>query len=116
MQNGLTPSSLVVPDAATDHAREVEAKSVFPWERPIVDTRDVVFLYASEGKTAHGVGHGFYLPACPAPSEALSSSSLITTSLITDPANLTSAPASPVSTKSSAGWLQDFSAFSIASR
>src|ERR1700730_379833 len=44
----------------------------------------------------------FSFPPPPAPSEALSSSNLIPACLITDPANLTPAPASPVSTKRSA--------------
>ena len=30
-------------EIVADHACEVEAKSVFPRERPIVETRDVVF-------------------------------------------------------------------------
>ena len=34
-----------------DHARETETKSVFPRERPIVDTRHVVFMDTSEGKS-----------------------------------------------------------------
>ena len=34
-----------------DHARETETKSVFPQERPIVDTRHVVFMDTSEGKS-----------------------------------------------------------------
>ena len=59
------------------HAREVEAKSVFPRERPIIETGDVIFPYISEGKLTHGVRHDFQLPACTGPSEALSSSNLI---------------------------------------
>jgi hypothetical protein len=50
-----------------DHAREVEAKSVLPRERPIVETRDVVFPYVSEGKLTHGVRHDFQLPAASRP-------------------------------------------------
>jgi hypothetical protein len=48
-----------------DHAREMEAKSVFPRERPVLETRDVLFLYAPEGKVTHGVRHDFQLPASP---------------------------------------------------
>ena len=50
-----------------DHAGEVEAKSVFPRERPIVETRDILLLYVSEGKLTHGVGHDFQLPASSRP-------------------------------------------------
>ena len=44
-----------------NHAGKVEAKSVFPRERPIVETCNVVFLDVSEGKATHGVGHDFQL-------------------------------------------------------
>src|ERR1700730_15693191 len=48
---------IVLQEIGADHAGEVEAKCVFPRERPIVETRDVVFLYVSEGKSTHGVRH-----------------------------------------------------------
>src|ERR1700730_14302581 len=54
-------------EIVADHAGEVEAKSVFPRERPIVETRDVLFLYVSEGKSTHRVGHDFQLPASARP-------------------------------------------------
>src|ERR1700730_9966989 len=47
----------------------------------------------------------FSFPPPPAPSEVLSSSNLIPACLITDSANLPPAPASPVSTKRSAGGI-----------
>jgi hypothetical protein len=37
-------------EIVADHAREVEAKHAFPRERPIVETRDVVFPDVAEGK------------------------------------------------------------------
>jgi len=52
-------------EIVANHAGKVEAKSVFPRERPIVETRDVVFLYVSEGKSTHGVRHDFQFSASP---------------------------------------------------
>ena len=49
-------------EIVADHAGEVEAKSVLPGERPIVETRDVVFLYVSEGKSTDGQGTIFSVP------------------------------------------------------
>ena len=46
-----------------DHAREMEAEHVFPRKRPIINTRDVFFLYVSEGKLMHGVRHDLQRPA-----------------------------------------------------
>ena len=51
-----------------DHARKVKAKHIFPGERSIVKTRDVAFLYVSEGKLMDGVGTIFSFPPPPAPS------------------------------------------------
>src|SRR5438046_10145215 len=45
-----------------DHACKVKTKHVFPRERSIVETRDVLFLYLPEGKMTHGVWHNFQLP------------------------------------------------------
>src|SRR5206468_12184082 len=50
-----------------DHAREVKAKHVFPRERSIVETGDVLFLYVSEGKMMHGVRNNFQFPAAARP-------------------------------------------------
>ena len=52
-------------EIVADHAREVKAKHVFPRKRSIVQTRDIVFLYDSEGKLMHGVRHDLQLPASP---------------------------------------------------
>jgi hypothetical protein len=49
-------------EIVADPACEVEAKSVFPREWSIVDTRDVFFLYVSERKLTHGVRHDFCFP------------------------------------------------------
>src|SRR5882724_1614280 len=50
-------------EIVADHAREVKAKHVFPRERSIVEARDVLFLYISEGKLTHGGRHDFQFPA-----------------------------------------------------
>src|SRR4030095_14092031 len=50
-------------EIVADHARKVEAKHIFPGERSIVKTRDVAFLYVSEGKLMDGVRHDFQLSA-----------------------------------------------------
>ena len=46
-------------EIVADHAREVETKHVFPRERPVVETADVLLLYISEGKLMHSVRHDF---------------------------------------------------------
>src|SRR5207248_7299729 len=46
-----------------DHACKMKTKHVFPGERSIVETWDVLFLYVSKGKMVHGVRHNFQLPA-----------------------------------------------------
>src|SRR5437667_11367991 len=45
-----------------DHACKMKTKHVFPRERPIVETRHVLFLYLPEGKMTYGVWHNFQLP------------------------------------------------------
>ena len=80
-----------------------EAKSVFPRERPIVETRDVVFLYVSEGKVMHGVRHDFQLSASARPFVSLGFLQLNPGFLDNQLRQFNSAPASPVSTKRSAG-------------
>ena len=46
-------------EVVADHAGEVEAEGVLPRERPIVETRDIVFPQVSKRKLAHGVGYDF---------------------------------------------------------
>jgi hypothetical protein len=52
-------------EVVADHAGEVEAEGVLPRERPIVETRDIVFPQVSKRKLAHGVGHDFQRSAGP---------------------------------------------------
>src|SRR5207248_2193132 len=54
---------IALEEIVSHHAREVKAKHVFPWERSIVETRDVLFLYVSKGKLMHGIRHDFQLSA-----------------------------------------------------
>src|SRR5205823_11195765 len=49
-------------EIVADHAREVKAKHVFPRERSIVETGDILFFYISEGKMMHGIWHNFQFP------------------------------------------------------
>src|SRR5437667_12798810 len=51
-------------EIVADHSCKVKAKHVFPRKRSIVETRDVLFLYISEGKMMHGVRHDLQFPAC----------------------------------------------------
>ena len=47
------------------HAGEVEAEHVFPWERSVVETLNIVFPHVPVRQLAHRLGHDLQLSAAP---------------------------------------------------